>query len=99
MNNRVRIYELSRELNLDNKDILAVCDQLNIAVKSHSSTITEPEAERIRTAAEKYTSNHSPHPIAAQRRDYPSHRGDKCHSSDTKSEQTQKAANSRSSSS
>ncbi len=48
---KVRIYELSRELDLDNKDILAVCDQLNISVKNHSSTITESEAEKIRKAA------------------------------------------------
>jgi len=53
-NGKVRIYELSRELNLDNKDILAVCERLNISVKSHSSTITESEAERIRKTAEKY---------------------------------------------
>ncbi len=52
-NGKVRIYDLSKELNLDNKELLAICDQLNIAVKSHSSTITEDEAERIRTAAEK----------------------------------------------
>lgn len=50
-NHKVRIYELSRELNLDNKDILAVCDQLDIAVKNHSSTITESEAEKIRKRA------------------------------------------------
>ena len=50
---KVRIYELSRELNLDNKDLLAVCEQLNISVKSHSSTITDSEAEQIRAAAEK----------------------------------------------
>src|SRR5579883_1053349 len=55
---KVRIYELSKELNLDNKDLLAVCEQLNISVKSHSSTITDTEAELIRTAAEKYTANH-----------------------------------------
>ena len=54
-NGKVRIYELSKELNLDNRDLLAVCDQLNISVKSHSSTITEAEAARIRAAAEKYT--------------------------------------------
>ncbi len=54
-NGKVRIYELSRELNLDNKDILNICEGLNISVKSHSSTITETEAERIRTAAEKYS--------------------------------------------
>ncbi len=58
-NGKVRIYELSRELNLDNKDILAVCEQLNIAVKSHSSTITEAEAERIRAHSEKYVASHS----------------------------------------
>jgi len=52
-NGKVRIYDLSKELNLDNKELLAICDQLNIAVKSHSSTIGEDEAERIRTAAEK----------------------------------------------
>ncbi|WP_413161534.1 translation initiation factor IF-2 [Capilliphycus salinus ALCB114379] len=55
MNNvKVRIYELSKELNLDNKDILAVCERLNIAVKSHSSTITESDAQRI----EKYVATH-----------------------------------------
>jgi translation initiation factor IF-2 len=52
-NGKVRIYDLSKELNLDNKELLAICDQLNISVKSHSSTISEGEAERIRTAAEK----------------------------------------------
>lgn len=56
---KVRIYELSRELNLDNKDILAICEQLNISVKSHSSTISDAEAEQIRGAAEKYAASHS----------------------------------------
>jgi translation initiation factor IF-2 len=54
-NGKVRIYELSKELNLDNRDILTVCDKLNISVKSHSSTITEEEAAKIRAAAENYT--------------------------------------------
>lgn len=53
-NGKVRIYDLSKELNLDNKELLAICDKLNIAVKSHSSTISDPEAERIRALAEKY---------------------------------------------
>ena len=61
-NGKVRIYELSRELNLDNREILAVCDELKISVKSHSSTITEVEAARIRSAAEKLVSN----PISAK---------------------------------
>lgn len=73
-NGKVRIYELSKELNLDNKELLAICDQLDIAVKSHSSTITEDEAELIRTQAEKVaatnmtskkdngTNSHKPNP-------------------------------------
>ena len=52
-NGKVRIYELSKELNLDNKDIKEICDQLNIAVKSHSSTITVAQAERVRAIAAK----------------------------------------------
>ncbi|MCA1993515.1 MAG: translation initiation factor IF-2 [Coleofasciculus sp. S288] len=54
-NDRVRIYELSKELNLDNKELLAICNQLSIAVKSHSSTVRETDAERIRAATEKRT--------------------------------------------
>lgn len=60
---KIRIYELSRELELENKDILAVCEQLDIAVKNHSSTITETEAEQIRsTAAKNHPSSRPPNP-------------------------------------
>lgn len=52
--NKVRIYDLSKELNLENKDILAICAKLDIAVKSHSSTISEAEATAIRNAAKTY---------------------------------------------
>ena len=54
-NGKIRIYELSKELNLENKDIKDICEQLNITVKSHSSTITDSQAERVRSVAEKYT--------------------------------------------
>ncbi|HAC62309.1 MAG TPA: translation initiation factor IF-2 [Cyanothece sp. UBA12306] len=59
MNNaqKVRIYDLSKELNLENKDILEICTQLNIAVKSHSSTITESQAQRIKAMAVKYVAS------------------------------------------
>lgn len=56
-NGKVRIYELSRELDLDNKDVLAICDRLNISVKSHSSTISEQEAAQIRASAKNYVPN------------------------------------------
>lgn len=53
-NGKVRIYELSKELNSDNRKILEVCKHLNITVKSHSSTIAASDAERIRAYAEKH---------------------------------------------
>jgi translation initiation factor IF-2 len=65
-NGKVRIYELSKELNLDNKDILAICEQLAISVKSHSSTISDSEAEQIRSAAETYTPSHPSKPVIRQ---------------------------------
>ncbi|MFM7887407.1 MAG: translation initiation factor IF-2 [Pseudanabaena sp.] len=54
ISNRVRLYELSRELDIDTKDIIAMCEQLDIVVKSHSSTITESEAELVRTKASQH---------------------------------------------
>ena len=60
ISNRVRLYELSRELDLDTKDVIAVCEELNIVVKSHSSTITESEAELVRTKAPQYPKTTDP---------------------------------------
>ncbi len=61
ISNRVRVYELSRELDLDTKDVIAVCEQLNIVVKSHSSTITESEADLVRIKApQDYPKNADP---------------------------------------
>ncbi len=50
---RVRIYELSKELNIDNHKLLALCARLNIAARSHSSTISEFDAEHLRLIAKK----------------------------------------------
>jgi translation initiation factor IF-2 len=59
-NNKVRIYDLSKELNLENKDILSICEGLEIAVKSHSSTISESEAAKIRSAAATFVATPAP---------------------------------------
>jgi translation initiation factor IF-2 len=50
-NGKVRIYELSKDLNLENKDILGICEDLNIVVKSHSSSISEAESAQITQVA------------------------------------------------
>ena len=44
----VRIYELAREMNLDNGDILDAAQELAITVKSHSSSLSPKDTERIR---------------------------------------------------
>ncbi|MEH2414570.1 translation initiation factor IF-2 N-terminal domain-containing protein [Nostoc sp.] len=58
-NGKLRIYELAKELNLDSKKLLVICEKLNIAVKSHTSTISESDAERIRLAVNKLTAKSS----------------------------------------
>ena len=45
---KVRIYELSRDLGLDNKDVLDAAEKLSIAARSHSSSISDDEASRIK---------------------------------------------------
>ncbi len=47
MNNKIRIYELARKLNKSNKELLAVLQQLDIPVKSHSSSIDEETAQIV----------------------------------------------------
>ncbi|MGK7910065.1 MAG: translation initiation factor IF-2 [Synechococcus sp.] len=44
---KVRIYELSRKLGRENKDILDACEALGISAKSHSSSISVADAEKI----------------------------------------------------
>ncbi len=58
-NGKLRVYELAKELNLDSKKLLVVCEKLKIVVKSHTSTISEADAERIRLAVNKLTAKSS----------------------------------------
>ncbi|MBD2563550.1 MULTISPECIES: translation initiation factor IF-2 N-terminal domain-containing protein [Nostoc] len=58
-NGKLRIYELAKELNLDSKKLLIICEKLKIVVKSHTSTISESDAERIRLAVNKLTAKTS----------------------------------------
>ena len=44
ISDKIRIYELSRDLNLENKDVLDAAQKLSISVKSHSSSISSEDA-------------------------------------------------------
>src|SRR4030042_4178019 len=43
----IRIYELAKEINISTGDIIKICQDLGIEVRSHSSTITEDQKEKV----------------------------------------------------
>ena len=57
ISDKIRIYELSRDLNLDNKDILDAAQKLSISVKSHSSSISAQDAKKIKNLISKKNSD------------------------------------------
>src|SRR5947209_10485956 len=50
---KIRVYELARELGLTNKEALDLCIELGIGVKSHSSSIEDAQADRVRRKADR----------------------------------------------
>ena len=57
ISDKIRIYELSRDLNLETKDILDAAQKLSISVKSHSSSISAEEAKKIKNLINKKNSD------------------------------------------
>ena len=50
---KIRVYKLARELGLSNAETLDLCDALGIGAKSHSSSIVDAQADRVRRKAER----------------------------------------------
>ncbi len=50
---KMRVYELAKLLEINNKDLLALMAELKISVKSHMSTINDDEIQVIENALEK----------------------------------------------
>tara|TARA_B000000565_G_scaffold43543_1_gene28950 strand:- start:110 stop:304 length:195 start_codon:yes stop_codon:yes gene_type:complete len=48
ISDKIRIYELSRDLNLENKDILDAAQKLSISVKSHSSLFLQKMQKKLK---------------------------------------------------
>ena len=46
-----RVYEIARELNLENKEVIGRLNEAGVQVKSHSSSVDEPDYERVFGAA------------------------------------------------
>jgi translation initiation factor IF-2 len=49
---KIRVYELAKELGLTNKEALDLAVSLGIGVKSHSSSIEDAQADRVRRKAD-----------------------------------------------
>jgi translation initiation factor IF-2 len=49
---KIRVYELARELGVENHLVVELANELKIGVKSHSSSIDEPSADRVRRLAD-----------------------------------------------
>ncbi len=45
---KMRVYELSKELGMENNELIAKLGQLGVEVKSHSSSLDEKDVERVR---------------------------------------------------
>ena len=48
---KLRVHELAKELNMDNKELLDILKSKNIDVKSHASTVEDDVAAQIRKEA------------------------------------------------
>ncbi len=42
-----RVYEIARELNLENKEVIGRLNEAGVEVKSHSSSVDDPDYERV----------------------------------------------------
>ena len=54
---KMRIYELARELKVENKDVINYAKKLGLEIKSHMSTI---EGDILKKVKEKFTSESLP---------------------------------------
>ena len=53
---KTRIYELAKELNVDNKVLLNKLDEMQVPYKNHMSSVTSDVAEKVK----KYFSANNP---------------------------------------
>ena len=49
----MRVHELAKELGMTNAEMMELCDKMGVGVKTHSSTLIEAQADRIRRRAER----------------------------------------------
>ena len=53
MSKNMRMHELAKELGMTNAEIMDLSNAMGVGAKSHSSTIIEQQADRLRRRAER----------------------------------------------
>ena len=53
MAKNIRVHELAKELGMTNSEMMDLCDRMGVGVKTHSSTLIEQHADRLRARAVK----------------------------------------------
>ena len=48
---KIKLYDIAKEFDMSSKDILAIAVKLNIDAKSHLSSVSDEDAEKIRKEA------------------------------------------------
>ena len=51
--NKVRVYEVARELGLENADLMARVAKLGISVRNHMSSLEPADVDRVKRAFDK----------------------------------------------
>ena len=64
--NKIRIYELAKELGVQSKELIAAAKELNINVNNHMSSLEDSEASAIKKHLKKDDNVETPKPIQAQ---------------------------------
>ena len=49
----MRVHELAKELGMTNQEMMSLTEAMGVGVKSHSSTLIEAQADRLRRRAER----------------------------------------------
>lgn len=44
----MRVHELAKKLGMTNAEMMALCEQMGVGVKTHSSTLIEAQADRLK---------------------------------------------------
>tara|TARA_Y100001970_G_C14258859_1_gene877879 strand:+ start:8518 stop:14085 length:5568 start_codon:yes stop_codon:yes gene_type:complete len=57
---KVRVYELARELDITNKEVVGICEDLGLDAKSHSSSLLESQANQVRKKFKSTSLDESP---------------------------------------